>query len=364
MTPAKVLAQMNSRLAKYRFAFVVPRETFAADVILFGECLAIANRLLERAVFEYVTFVPDGVDPRPEIKGEKCKTELGSIGHEFDVIVVFGTDIPSCHSSPELLKWLRHQSRHGVLVGSIANGAHVLAQCGLLESRSVALPVHSMDAFCEIFPHIDIAREIYTIDDRCFSCVGGVTTIDLALRLIADRMGFELASLIADRLAYEMKKHRAQHAESLLEIEMSRVDRPTYVALKLMRENIETPIPISTIAKKSGVSIRQLQRKFLSRFSATPRQYYMKLRLMRARSLLQDTKLSVTEISEATGFGSHATFSKKYRWAYSKRPSDERATNWVQDAPRETEPPFWRSSLVGYRTISPETAGAITGTQQ
>ena len=313
---------MSSWRANVRFAFIVPQNAQIADVVLFSECLQIANRQLDMMMFEHhvIQLADISARHRNEETGSKpCET-----ARRFDACVVFGTNSSPSECPAEMMNWLRNQSRHGALIGSIGNGAYTLARCGLFQGRRVALPIHAIHAFQENFPNIGIAHDAVVADDHCFSCAGGVTAIDVALQLIADHQGFELAGCVADRLSYDIKARRTRHAESLIEHEIGRADRPTHIAIKLMRENIEVPISIRSIAKQSGVSIRQLQRKFAYLFSTTPARYYTKIRLVRARSLLQDTNLSVMEISQATGFGSHAAFSNKYRQAYGKSPSSER----------------------------------------
>ncbi len=341
---------MTGRAADVRFAFIVPQNVQITDLVLFCDCLQIANHQLGATVFEYDVIQSEDVSAIGGIGSVHDDTRAST--KPFDAIVAFGTSSASFDYPPKLLNWLRSQSRHGARVGSIANGAFTLARNGFFKGHSVALPLHAIHAFRENFPNIEIAPDVFVSDNHRFSCAGGVTTIDLAVRLIADRHGFELASSVADRLAYDLKAHRARHTESLIELEIGRADPPTYAALKVMQENVEAPISISSIAMKSGVSIRQLQRRFACLFSTTPTRYYAKIRLWRARSLLQETKLPVIEISQATGFGSHATFSKKYRSEFGKSPSSERILVRNGEPSASIGSMLWSRSVGGNRELA------------
>lgn len=55
-----------------------------------------------------------------------------------------------------------------------------------------------------------------------------------------------------------------------------------------------------------------------------PSQFYLGVRLDRARELLQQTGMTVTEITVACGFGSSSYFSRAYRAKFGQRPKDDR----------------------------------------
>ena len=59
---------------------------------------------------------------------------------------------------------------------------------------------------------------------------------------------------------------------------------------------------IASIAHSTHISVRQLTRLFATLLSDSPKSFYLKLRLNRARTLLRETDLSMTEIGLATGF--------------------------------------------------------------
>jgi len=74
---------------------------------------------------------------------------------------------------------------------------------------------------------------------------------------------------------------------------------------------------IALLAATLGVSDRHLRRVFLARYGVAPVQYLQTQRLLLAKNLLTDTRLTVTEAAMAAGFGSirrfNHTFKEKYR---------------------------------------------------
>ena len=93
---------------------------------------------------------------------------------------------------------------------------------------------------------------------------------------------------------------------------------------KIMEENLEEPLPQTTIARETGLSTRQLERLFRKYMSTTPTRYYLNLRLARARLLLRQTSMSILSVAMACGFVSASHFSKCYRECYGCTPRAER----------------------------------------
>src|SRR3546814_1585694 len=75
-------------------------------------------------------------------------------------------------------------------------------------------------------------------------------------------------------------------------------------ALSIMEQHVEEPLACAEIARRVGLSLRQLQRLFARALQTTPVRHYQLMRLSRAHGLLQQTNLSVTEIAMSAGFGS------------------------------------------------------------
>jgi transcriptional regulator GlxA family with amidase domain len=91
-----------------------------------------------------------------------------------------------------------------------------------------------------------------------------------------------------------------------------------------MEANVEEPLSPDELARMTEVSQRQLQRLFRRSLGLTPAQYYLNLRLRRARELLLQTDLPIMSITVACGFRSPAHFSKSYRAVFGHSPSRQR----------------------------------------
>jgi AraC family carnitine catabolism transcriptional activator len=78
------------------------------------------------------------------------------------------------------------------------------------------------------------------------------------------------------------------------------------------------------LAAIGGISRRQLERLFRAHLGDTPTGYYLKLRLRRARHLLEQTEMSVLQVALASGFDSAPYFSRAYRALFGRSPREDR----------------------------------------
>lgn len=80
-----------------------------------------------------------------------------------------------------------------------------------------------------------------------------------------------------------------------------------------MEANIEEPLTTDEIAQHVCVSRRQLERIFKQYLNRVPSQYYLELRLNKARQMLMQTSKSIIQIGLSCGFSSGPHFSSAYR---------------------------------------------------
>jgi AraC family transcriptional regulator, glycine betaine-responsive activator len=97
------------------------------------------------------------------------------------------------------------------------------------------------------------------------------------------------------------------------------------------------------LAKLAGLSLRQVQRMFQESLDTTPTKYYLQLRLRRARELLLQSQMSITQISVSCGFQSTCHFSKSYRALYGRTPRSERQPQ-KSEQEFNTSPPLRRAT--------------------
>lgn len=81
---------------------------------------------------------------------------------------------------------------------------------------------------------------------------------------------------------------------------------------------------LTDLAAMLGITDRHLRRVFLAEYGVPPVQYLQTYRLLLAKNLLADTRLSVTDVAMAAGFGSIRRFNHLFKTHYHLAPSEMR----------------------------------------
>ncbi len=95
-------------------------------------------------------------------------------------------------------------------------------------------------------------------------------------------------------------------------------------ALTLIDVGLLADQPVSALAARVHVGERQLRRLFVERLGATPGGVHGTRRLLFAKQLLTETRLPITEVALAAGFGSLRRFNASFREAYRMAPRELR----------------------------------------
>jgi transcriptional regulator GlxA family with amidase domain len=139
--------------------------------------------------------------------------------------------------------------------------------------------------------------------------------------------GSDMSAGVADQFIYERIRRADDKQKIPLKHLLGNRSGKLVVAVELMEANIQEPISQEELANYVGLSRRQLQRLFQRHLLCAPSRYYLQLRLQRAREFLQQTNLSLVEISSLCGFVSTSHFSKSYKDLFGYSPSRERQVN-------------------------------------
>lgn len=288
------------------------------------EPLRIANRLAGQALYRWTLISEDGTP----VTASNDMTllvdcDLASAPSLPTVAVCAGFE-PERHLSRRLTQWLHRRANEGCLLGGIDTGPLLLAEIGLLEGHRLTLHWESLPAFRERFPRLEAVESLFEIDARRFTCAGGAAAMDMTLSMIAQRHGQALAEDVSEQLIHARLRPRQDHQRLPLAKRLGTHRRPLVDAVDLMERHLEQPLPIAELAERIGLSLRQLQRLFVGELGKRPRDYYLELRLDRARHLLEETERDVLSIGLACGFGSSSSFSRAYRQHYGHSPSATR----------------------------------------
>ncbi len=237
---------------------------------------------------------------------------------------------------------LKQLVRSGCVIGGLSAGVYPLAQLGLLDGYRAAVHWRWQDDFAERFPKVIATSHLFDWDrDRLTAC-GGMSVLDLLLAVLARDHGAELAGAVSEELVVERIREGGERQRIPLQNRLGSSHPKLTQAVLLMEANIEEPLTTDEIAQHVCVSRRQLERIFKQYLNRVPSQYYLELRLNKARQMLMQTSKSIIQIGLSCGFSSGPHFSSAYRNFFGATPREDRNQ-------RRSSSPFELSSVPSER---------------
>lgn len=304
---------------------LVPNFSMSAFTAML-EAMRLANYTTGRTLYEWEILSRDG-EAVEASNGVHVVADKGiaDAPHLDNVVVCSGIGAQLYHDNV-MFGWLRRWAREGTHVGALCTGAHLLAHAGLLQGYRCTIHWENLESFREQHPDLDVQAELFEIDRDRFTCAGGIAAADMMLTEIARRHGDEVASAVSEQFMHE--RIREGHDNQRLPLQARlRISHPKLIqAISEMETYVEEALSREEIAARVGLSRRQLERLFRRYLNTSPARYYLRLRLERARLLLTQTTMPVTEIAFACGFTSASHFSKCYRDMFGRTPRDQRRT--------------------------------------
>ncbi len=310
-----------------RFGFLLLNDFTLISLSSAIEPLRMANRICgdNDYVWKTLSVTGDAVSASDSLSvNVDCGIRDKDALDDLDAIIVCGGRRIERNTSKSLSVWLRSVDKRGIGLGAICTGTYVLADAGLLDGYSCSIHWENMAALADQFPSIIVSPKIFTIDRDRYTSSGGTTPVDMMLHIIGAQCGPDVSAGVAEQFIFERIRQSDDEQRVPLRHSEGRQSEKLLVAAELMDANIREPISQEELASYVGLSRRQLQRLFQRYVSCTPSNYYLKIRLQRARQLLRQTGHSIVEISVSTGFVSSSHFSKAYKEMYGQSPSAER----------------------------------------
>lgn len=285
------------------------------------EPLRAANALAERELYE-IRNVPASGNSATSSSGAHFDADaVVGTDTEFDLLLVVAGGDPASYYDQRVFDWLRRLSRLGVNLGGISGGPVILAAAGLMDGRRMTVHWEHARALGEISPALLLERSLYVIDRDRITCAGGTAPIDLMHALITEHHGPRLARRVSDWFLHtEVRPSGGPQRAGRVE-RYGTTDRGVLNAIEAMENRIADPLELRQLARISDMSARHLNRLFRDKLGQTTMSFYRELRLEKARNLIANSPLRLTEVALATGFANSAHFSSAYSKRYGGPPS-------------------------------------------
>lgn len=258
-------------------------------------------------------------------RGGQSITTAGGLGfsavplpepsEQVDTIVLpggFGVD--AARADAELLDWIRAVARTARRVVTVCTGAFLAAEAGLLDGHRATTHWAFADQLAAEFPAVEVDPDPIFIrsGERIWTAAGVASGIDLALSLVEDDYGTEVAQTVARWLVLYLRRPGGQ-TQFAAPVWMPRAKRPS---IRDVQEAIEAEPggvhSIDELARRAAMSPRHFTRIFTEEVGEAPGQYVERVRTEAARRQLEETDDTVVAIASRCGFGTAETMRRNF----------------------------------------------------
>ncbi|RZL37903.1 MAG: GlxA family transcriptional regulator [Rubrivivax sp.] len=232
----------------------------------------------------------------------------------IDTLLVAGSPaIEDMAAGAPLQDWLRRQSRSVRRYGSVCTGAFVLAAAGLLDGKRVATHWKSAARLAAGYPEACVEPDaIYVKDGKVFTSAGVTAGMDLALAMVEDDHGRDLALRVARELVMFLKRPGGQSQFSAhLAAQTAERSRVRDVQDHVLA-NLKADHSVPALAARAGMSERSFARSFREETGTTPAAFVDHARIDAARRLAEESGLPAKRLADAVGYANADGFRRAF----------------------------------------------------
>jgi transcriptional regulator GlxA family with amidase domain len=228
---------------------------------------------------------------------------LSSISGPIDTLVIpGGSGVDRAAEDGVLTNWIGAQSPRRL--ATVCSGPVLAAAAGVIGGCRVTTHWARAKRLAAKHPDLIVDPEpVYIQDGNVWSSAGVTAGIDLALALVREDVGVEVAQTVARWLV--MFLHRpANQSQFAAPVWIKRADDD---AVRHAQELIDgqpgEDHRVGRLARRVAMSERHFQRRFVEQVGMTPGRYVAEVRFEAARRALEESSEPVAAIAARTGFG-------------------------------------------------------------
>ncbi|MET9415827.1 DJ-1/PfpI family protein [Streptomyces klenkii] len=307
----------------HRVVIAVFPDVDLLDVTGPAEVFALANReTAGRAGYRVRLAGPAAGEVRTSA-GVRLLADLafGEVGGQVDTLLVPGAvdmtgDGPVARIDADVVAWVKDTAAHARRVASVCVGAHVLAAAGLLDGRTATTHWSTAAQLAAEHPAVTVDPDpVFVRADRgrLWTGAGISACLDLALALVAEDLGEDVALAVARQLVMYLKR---QGGQSQFSVPLSRPAsaRRDIDELRLwIADHLHEDLSAEVLAARMCLSERHFARVFRQETGVSPAVYVEAARVEAARRLLETTDSPLGQVAAAAGLGSVETLHRAFR---------------------------------------------------
>ncbi|WP_062982597.1 GlxA family transcriptional regulator [Nocardia anaemiae] len=319
---------MVEQRAGRRVVFLVFPGVQALDLVGPMEVFHGASQMVDGAYT--VEIVGGGSQPVTSSSGLLIQptVDLAHCSGPIDTLLVAGglPGVRAAEQDEELISWLQSAARRSRRVGSVCNGALLLARAGVLDGRRATTHWAACEELACRYPQVAVEGDpIFVRDGRVWTSAGVTAGMDLTLALVEDDLGRAVALEIARWLVLFLQRPGGQSQFSAQLVAQRAERRPLRELQAWITDNVAADLRVEVLAERACMSPRHFARAFRQEVGVTPAAYVEMARVEIARQALLDTDASIDAVAARCGFGTPETMRRAFHRRLGVGPANYRA---------------------------------------
>ncbi|MET9390370.1 DJ-1/PfpI family protein [Streptomyces sp. NPDC006624] len=242
------------------------------------------------------------------------------------LVVAGGQGVDRARQDEALVAWIAAAAAGARRVASVCSGVFLLAAAGLLDGRRVTTHWGREEQLTREHPEVRVDCDpIFVRDGRVWTSAGVTAGMDLALALVEDDLGRDVAHAVARRLVLFLRRPGGQSQFSVALWSRQPATDPVRAAVSAIHAEPGARHDIAHLAARAGLSPRHLQRRFTAELGVPPAAYVERVRVEAAQRALTEGDEPVEAIARRYGFATAETLRRTFHRRFGVAPSDYRA---------------------------------------
>jgi transcriptional regulator GlxA family with amidase domain len=252
-------------------------------------------------------FMSNGIQVVPHARMNDVRGPIDTL------VIAGGVGTRRMATDARVVEWTRAAAKRSRRVTSVCSGAFVLAAAGLLDGRRATTHWQWCDTLAGLYPQVEVERDaIFVVDGPVYTSAGVTAGMDLALALVEEDLGADVARQVAQELVVFLRRPGGQSQFSA-QIAVPVAERePLREVQGFIAANAAADLSVPALAQRAAMSPRNFARAFRRETGMTPAGYVESVRVEQARIALEGSDAQVESIARHCGFGTVETMRRAF----------------------------------------------------
>jgi transcriptional regulator GlxA family with amidase domain len=229
------------------------------------------------------------------------------------ILVAGGRGTTAALRDRTLIDWLRGSIPRTRRLCSVCTGAFLLAEAGLLDGLRATTHWRQCERLAAQYPAVSVETDpIFVRAGKIFTSAGVTAGIDLALALLEDDHGRDIALAVARELVMFLRRPGGQSQFSV-QLSAQVADRePVRELQRWIADHLGADLSVDALARRTAMSPRNFARVFTREVGVTPGEFVENSRVEAARRRLEESADGVDSIASECGFGTRESMRRAF----------------------------------------------------